>query len=129
MRAGRARAESQLIIPPPEWTIMTSPSYPHRFTCAVRSFRYRSKMGPRYALTTVVLVRSNSRISGKTSEEVQTYASGRILRTMSFARCSLSGLMNALRKQMATASMLRFSNNSAAWRTPASSRGSSRVPS
>ena len=77
------------ITPPSDFMICIGASTPSFLRFRFNEAKYSHKMGPRYALITVVEVRSYSRISGSISLEQVIKTSGpKILRTISAVLCS-----------------------------------------
>ena len=72
VRTGRERAVSTDITPPLDCTISNSASIPRVENPASTPSRYAPKIGCRQTLSAVVDARSNSRISGRISEEALT---------------------------------------------------------
>ena len=85
--------------------------------------------GESTAFATVVEKRSCSKISGRTSLEVEMLTPGSSSSRIARMRRSFSGLAYELMKQTATASTPRLRSTPATLRAPASSTGSSSSPS
>ena len=92
VRTGNRAAVSASITPPLDWTIMNSPSNPPSCRADSNRARYPETSGCRYALSAVVENLSNSRISGRISDEAETCELGQRSRTASTAWRSLSAL-------------------------------------
>ena len=88
---GKRRARSAASTPPLDWTSSSSRPNPRSFSGAASAVRYPPMIGRMAAFTTAVLRRSNSWISGSTSEERTTGPSGQTSRISWRARRSFAG--------------------------------------
>ena len=79
------------MMPPFDCMMRTGASERAVLTLSTRESVYDLTMGPREALTTVVLVRSYSRISGSTSTDRETKTPGSVRRSSSPMARSWSG--------------------------------------
>ena len=87
----RSREKPTSITPPFDCMISRESSKPSCLSLACNRSRYCCSLGLVYALTSVVLSRSNSRICGSTSHESVTKQSGCTSRTISATRRSCAG--------------------------------------
>ncbi len=76
VRTGKASAVGNGMMPPLLCVTCGTTWRPSSARLPRRRARYSATVGPIYALVTTVESRSNSRNSGSTSEEMDTYASG-----------------------------------------------------
>ncbi len=105
---------------PPLEVMMRSTSIPRRRTSASARATYADTFGRRYASAVVVLVRSYSRNSGRTSQLGATGTPGSAARSASARRRSCAGWRKANRQAIATASGPRAATAVTTRRTSAS---------
>ncbi len=127
-RMGKRVAVSTVAIPPDDSITKKDPSNPRSERRSSSPDRYCSARGWTYTLAMVVEARSYSRISGATSEEMETRIPGAARFTARRAARSLAGLAKPWRKLIATASIPRSANSAARASTNSSSTSRSTSP-